>query len=88
MARQGSQAPRPHRIISSDCAPQPDHAWAIDLIFDETSDRRRLKIATVVDEWTLRGNRTCTADGLVAVIEDLLPIPGASCTGGPETAPR
>jgi transposase InsO family protein len=59
--------------------------WAIDFIFDETSDRRRLKIATIVDEFTrealaIRVDRTCTADGLVAVIEDLVLTRG----GAPE----
>lgn len=58
------------------------HVWAIDFIFDETSDRRRLKIATIVDEYTrealaIRVDRTCTADGLVAVIEDLVLTRGA-----------
>jgi hypothetical protein len=56
--------------------------WAIDFVFDETSDRRRLKIATIVDEYTrealaIRVDRTCTADGLVAVIEDLVLTRGA-----------
>jgi putative transposase len=68
-------------------AGRPDQAWAIDFIFDEASDRRQLKIATVVDEWTrealaIRVNRTCTADGLVAMTEDLLPTPGAPSTCG------
>jgi putative transposase len=63
-------------------AERPDHVWAIDFIFDETSDRRRLKIATVVDEYTrealaIRVDRTCTADGLIAVIEDLALTRGA-----------
>lgn len=63
-------------------AERPGHVWAIDFIFDETSDRRRLKIATIVDEYTrealaIRVDRTCTADGLVAVIEDLLLTHGA-----------
>lgn len=57
-------------------AERPGQVWAIDFIFDETSDRRRLKIATIVDEYTrealaIRVDRVCTAEGLVAVIEDL-----------------
>jgi putative transposase len=74
-------------------AERPGHVWAIDFIFDETSDRRRLKIATIVDEFTrealaIRVDRTCTADGLVAVIEDLVltPVPQNIC--GPTTVPR
>ena len=41
-------------------------------------DQRRLKLANIVDEYTrealaIRVDRTCTAEDLVAVIEDLVP---------------
>jgi putative transposase len=58
------------------------HVWAIDFMFDETSDRRRLKLCNIVDEYTrealaIRAERTCTAEDLVAVIEDLVFTRGA-----------
>ena len=48
--------------------------WAIDFQFDETADRRRLKLANIVDEFTsealaIRVGRSCTADQLVETIE-------------------
>ncbi len=53
-------------------ATRPGHVWAIDFIFDETSDQRRLKLCNIVDEFTreARVERTCTAEEIVAVIED------------------
>ena len=61
---------------------RPDHVWAIDFQFDETSDGRRLKLANIVDEYTrealaMRVGRTCTADELVATIEILVARRGA-----------
>jgi putative transposase len=58
------------------------HVWAIDFMFDETSDRRRLKLCNIVDEYTrealaIRVDRTCTAEDIVAVIEDLILTHGA-----------
>ena len=55
-------------------AERPNHVWAIDFQFDETADRRRLKLLNIVDEHTrealaMRVGRTCTADDVVAVIE-------------------
>ncbi len=56
--------------------------WAIDFMFDETSDQRRLKLCNIVDEYTrealaIRVDRTCTAEDIVAVIEDLVLTRGA-----------
>src|SRR5437870_9494083 len=34
------------------CAERPNHVWAGDFHFDETADRRRLKLLNVVDEYT------------------------------------
>jgi putative transposase len=58
------------------------HVWAIDFMFDETSDRRRLKLCNIVDEYTrealaIRVDRTCTAEDILAVIEDLVLTHGA-----------
>ena len=33
-------------------AERPNHVWAIDFQFDETADRRRLKLCNIVDEYT------------------------------------
>jgi putative transposase len=46
-------------------------------MFDETSDHRRLKLCNIVDEYTreamaIRVDRTCTAEDLVGVIQDLV----------------
>lgn len=58
------------------------HVWAIDFMFDETSDQRRLKLCNIVDEYTrealaIRVDRTCTAEDIVSVIEDLVLTRGA-----------
>ena len=58
-------------------ATHPNHVWALDFQFDETADRRRLKLCNIVDEHTrealaMRVGRTCDADGVVAVIEALV----------------
>jgi putative transposase len=56
--------------------------WALDFQFDETADRRRLKLLNIVDEHTrealaMRVGRTCTADQVVAVIAALVAERGA-----------
>ena len=58
-------------------AERPNHVWAIDFEFDETADGRRLKLANIVDEHTrealaMRVGRSCTADDLVNVLDDLV----------------
>jgi hypothetical protein len=67
--------------------------WAIDFQFDETADRRRLKLANIVDErireaLAMRVGRSCTADQLVEVIETLVAERSAPaylrCDNGPE----
>jgi transposase InsO family protein len=74
-------------------ASAPNQVWAIDFQFDETSDRRRLKLANIVDEHTrealaMRVGRTCTADQLIEVIETLVSERGTPaylrCDNGPE----
>ena len=65
-------------------ATHPNHVWAIDFQFDETSDGRRLKLTNIVDEFTrealaMRVGRSCNADQLIDVIEQL-----ASERGAPE----
>jgi putative transposase len=63
-------------------AEHPNHVWAIDFQFDETADRRRLKLLHIVDEHTrealaMRVGRRCDADTVVAVIEALVAERGA-----------
>jgi putative transposase len=63
-------------------ARRANEVWAIDFIFDETSDRRRIKLCNIVDEHTrealaIRVDRTCTAEDVIAVIQDLVLVRGA-----------
>ncbi len=63
-------------------AQRPNQVWAIDFQFDETADRRRIKLCNIVDEYTrealaMRVGRSCTADDVVAVIEALVAQRGA-----------
>jgi putative transposase len=56
--------------------------WAVDFQFDETSDRRRIKLCNIVDEYTrealaIRVGRACTADDVVEVINGLVSERGA-----------
>jgi transposase InsO family protein len=58
-------------------ATHPNHVWALDFQFDETADRRRLKLLNIVDEHTrealaMRVGRSCDADEVVATIEALV----------------
>jgi putative transposase len=63
-------------------ATHPNQVWAIDFEFDQTTDGRRLKLANIVDEHTrealaMRVGRSCTADDLVNVLDDLVADRGA-----------
>lgn len=56
--------------------------WAVDFQFDETSDRRRIKLCNIVDEYTrealaIRVGRSCTADDVIEVIARLVSERGA-----------
>jgi putative transposase len=72
---------------------RPNHVWAIDFCFDETTDQRRLKVANIVDEHTrealtMRVGRHCTADDLLVELDRLVDRYGAPnslrCDNGPE----
>jgi putative transposase len=57
-------------------ATRPNDVWAVDFQFDETADRRRIKLCNIVDEYTrealaIRVDRTCTAEHVITVIEQL-----------------
>jgi putative transposase len=59
-----------------------NEVWAIDFQFDETADRRRIKLCNIVDEYTrealaIRVDRSCTADDVVEVIAGLIAERGA-----------
>jgi len=63
-------------------AAHPNHVWALDFQFDETSDGRRLKLLNVVDEYTRQAlamhvGRRCDADTAVQVLEKLTAKRGA-----------
>lgn len=63
-------------------ATRANEVWAIDFQFDETADRRRLKLCNIVDEHTrealaVRVGRTCTAEEVIVVIEELVTQRGA-----------
>jgi putative transposase len=63
-------------------AERPNHVWAVDFQFDETADRRRIKLCNVVDEFTrealaMRVARNCTAEDLITVIATLVAERGA-----------
>jgi putative transposase len=63
-------------------AERPNQVWALDFQFDETADRRRIKLLNIVDEHTrealaMRVARNCTADDVVTVIETLVAERGA-----------
>jgi putative transposase len=71
----------------------PNHVWAINFCFDETSDQRRLKLANIVDErtreaLTMRVGRHCTAENLITELERLVvtygPPDSLRCDNGPE----
>ncbi len=58
-------------------ATKPNEVWAVDFQFDETSDRRRIKLCNIVDEYTrealaIRVDRTCTAENVITIIEQIV----------------
>jgi putative transposase len=63
-------------------ANRPNEVWAVDFQFDETADRRRLKLCNIVDEYTrealaIRVARNCTAENVITTIERLVAERGA-----------
>jgi putative transposase len=75
-------------------AERPDHVWALDYQFDQTTDGRILKLLNVVDEHTREAltitvARRIDADATVTVLERLVAARGAAprfirCDNGPE----
>ena len=75
-------------------AEHPDHVWALDYQFDQTTDGRRLKLLNVVDEHTrealaIQVDRRIDADATVAVLDRVVAERGTAprcirCDNGPE----
>ncbi len=74
-------------------AERPNHVWALDFIFDATSDGRPLKALSMCDEFTRenlarRIGRSITADGVVDALDEAYAQRGAPefirCDNGPE----
>jgi transposase InsO family protein len=70
-----------------------NHVWALDFLFDATSDGRPLKVLSMCDEFTRESiggtvARSITADDVVAMLEAALLVRGAPgfirCDNGPE----
>jgi putative transposase len=60
----------------------PNHVWSYDFVHDETTDGRRLKCLTVLDEYTREGltihcARSITAGDVVQVLQELFAQRGA-----------
>jgi putative transposase len=88
------------RLGSSTCpadrlaAEHPDHVWALDYQFDQTTDGRILKLLNVVDEHTREAlaitvDRRIDADATVAALDRLVAERGwpprfIRCDNGPE----
>ncbi len=63
-------------------ASRPNEVWAFDFQFDETSDRRRIKLCNIVNEYTrealaIRVARNCTAEDVITILERLVADRGA-----------
>lgn len=63
-------------------AAYPNHVWSYDFVHDETTDGRRLKCLTVLDEYTREGltihcARSITAEAVVQVLQRLFVQRGA-----------
>jgi putative transposase len=74
-------------------AERPNHVWALDFMFDATSDGRPLKVLSMCDEYTRenlarRVGRSVTADDVVTALDDAYQRRGAPefirCDNGPE----
>jgi putative transposase len=64
-------------------AMSPDHVWALDFCFDQTTDIRTLKILSITDEFTREAlaisvERSIAADDTVTVLEQIVASTGRS----------
>jgi putative transposase len=84
---QVSKQERPRRPVGASTttptrAAHPNHVWSYDFVHDETTDGRRLKCLTVLDEYTREGlaiscARSITANDVVQVLQRLFVQRGA-----------
>lgn len=63
-------------------AEHPNHVWALDFAYDQTTDCRTLKYLNIADEFTkhalaIKVERSMTGDDIVTVLERLIAIHGA-----------
>ena len=68
--------------VGAFCPIRPNVVWALDFVFDQTSDGRMLKLLNVIDEYTREAlatdtERSIDADGVVACLERLAADRGA-----------
>ncbi len=64
-------------------APPPDHMWALDFQTDLTVDGRQVRFLNIIGEYTrealaTRPFRSCTADQLCTVLDDIIASTGRS----------
>jgi putative transposase len=69
--------------VGAFCPIRPNVVWALEFQFDQTTDGRMLKLLNVVDEHTreclaIEVDRSIDADGVVAVLERLATVRGAT----------
>ncbi len=74
-------------------AEYPNHVWSYDFVHDETSNRRRLRCLTVIDEYTRAGlaiycARSITSGCVVRVLEALFSRFGAPGCLKSDTGPE
>jgi transposase InsO family protein len=94
-----AQGPKRRRLGTSTVpadrlrAERPNHVWALDFIFDATSDGRPLKALSMCDEFTRenlarRIGRSITADHVIAALDEASERRGTPeyirCDNGPE----
>ena len=74
-------------------AERPNYVWALDFLFDATSDGRPIKVLTMCDEFTRESigghlSRSITADDVVLVLDEARSTRGVPefirCDNGPE----
>jgi putative transposase len=76
------------------CAEHKDHVWALDYQFDQTADGRKIKVLSVVDEFTrealtMKCDRRIDADATVTALQSIVTSNGRAptyirCDNGPE----
>jgi putative transposase len=78
------RARRGQSTIPSDrlCAARPNHVWALDFQFDQTSNCKVLKYLNITDEFSkealaIEVKRSMSGDDIVTVLEALINIHGA-----------